>query len=113
MADTTAADPLPEMFGGLNRLLATSSRDWGATREDAWLYGLFCGWDCEDNHEHDDLCDNGAAMNEMVKSYGWSPETVARLRSYRAAVLAATGEPFPGPRFPVPAAAPSDPGSPR
>jgi hypothetical protein len=94
-----ATDPLPEMFGGLERMMATSSKDWGEYGPDAWLYGLFVGWDCEQAHEHDDVCEDGAAMQEMVERHGWSPETVARLRRYRAAVLAATGDPFPDSRL--------------
>lgn len=97
-----AANPLPEMFGGLERLLATSSKDWGEYAPDAWLYGLFVGWDCEEDHEHDDICGGTTAMEAMVEAHGWSPETVARLRTYRAAVRAATGEPFPDPRFTPP-----------
>lgn len=96
---STAPDPLPEMFGGLARMMSTASRDWGEYAPDAWLYGVFVGWDCEDEHEHDDICGGTAAMEEMAARHGWSPETVARLRRYRAAVLASTGEPFPDPRF--------------
>lgn len=80
-----AAQPALE---GLQRLIATSSRDWGEHRVDAWLWAVLVGWDCEETHEHDELCDNGAAMREMAARHGWDDETVAKARRYRAAVKA-------------------------
>lgn len=99
---STAPDPLPEMFGGLHRLLAKSPRDWAANPEDAWLYGVLVGWDGEEG-----------AMEEVAAAHGWSEDTVARLRRYREAVEVSTGDPFtgktsnggyPGPFPPPPAA---------
>jgi hypothetical protein len=106
--EPTAPDLLPEMFGGLNRMIATSSKDWGEYAPDAWLWGLFCGWDCETHlddpaHVHDDICGGTGGMEEMARTHGWSAQTMARLRSYRAAVRAATGEPFPDGRYVRPA----------
>ena len=85
-AERDQARPLVPMFDGLQRLLATSSKDWGACREDAWLWAVLVGWDCEEDHEHDDLCDDGGAMQEIAERYGWSPEAVAKARRYRAAI---------------------------
>ena len=63
----------------LNRTLATSSRDWGEDRADAWIYGVVCGWD-------DPRMDpDGEAMAELAKRHDWSPEEVARLRRLHAA----------------------------
>lgn len=91
MGDMTETDPppFPRMFEGLNTLMVTSSRDWSGYAPDAWLYGVFVGWDCEDEHEvHDDSCGGNAVMGELAAEHGWSEETVARLRRYRAAVRA-------------------------
>lgn len=77
---------LPEAFKRLGDMMATDSRDWGLDRGDAWLYGLFCGWDCEDDHEHDDVCGGEDAMIEVGAQHGWSEEDIARLRRYRAEV---------------------------
>ncbi|MFI0822253.1 hypothetical protein ACH4TX_42230 [Streptomyces sp. NPDC021098] len=79
---------LAPMFEGLESLLATSSKDWGACREDAWLWAVLVGWDCEEDHEHNATCDDGGAMQEIAERYGWSPEAVAKARRYRAAVRA-------------------------
>lgn len=86
--ETLAA--LAPMFEGLARLIATSSRDWGEYRVDAWLWAVLVGGDCEDDHEHDDLCDNGAAMREMAERHGWDDETVSKARRYRNAIRAVT-----------------------
>lgn len=52
---------LASALDGLGRLIATSSRDWGVYRVDAWLWAVLVGWD---------------------------DETVAKARRYRAAVRA-------------------------
>jgi len=84
---STPPAPLSEVFDSLGRVLATSSRDWGTYRVDAWLWAVLCGWDCEEQHEHGETCGGSwEAMREMADKHGWSEETVARLRSYRAAV---------------------------
>jgi hypothetical protein len=78
---------------GMGRLLATSSRDWGQYRVDAWLWAVLCGWDCEVT-EHDDTCTHGA-MEEMAAKHGWDDAAVAKARRYRAAVHVLT-EPAAG-----------------
>lgn len=85
---------LTEALGRVRGLMATSVRDWGMDRGDAWLYGLFCGWDCEekyDDPEHDcadpdDTCEGQAAMAEVARRWHWTREDVARLRRYRTAI---------------------------
>lgn len=49
------------------RVLTTSPRDWSMTHEDAWIYGVVCGWP-ED------------AVEEVAARHRWSPITVDRLR---------------------------------
>ncbi|GAA3718007.1 hypothetical protein [Streptomyces tremellae] len=79
---------LAPMFEGLYGLLVTSSREWGEYPVDAWLYAVLVGWDCETDHEHDDVCGGAAAMAEMAERHGWSDEAVAKARRYRATVRA-------------------------
>lgn len=83
--------PLTPMLAGLERLLVTSSRDWGAYRVDAWLYAVLVGWDCERDHQHEQPCRDSAAMREAAERHGWSDAAVAKARAYRAAVRAVTG----------------------
>jgi len=71
MTKTTSA--LAEAFDSLGAAMASHPRDWAAESRDAWVYGIVCGWD-------------GPAIRELQKKFGWSPETVARLRKYRKAV---------------------------
>ena len=78
--------PLTEVFESLGLLVGTNSRDWGARWDDAWLYAILCGWDCEQT-EHDETCTHGA-MEEMAAKFGWDDDTVAKLRRYRATVRA-------------------------
>ncbi|MET9190705.1 hypothetical protein ABZX63_36385 [Streptomyces tendae] len=106
VADETAATEtqpvdLPALAAALDgfaTLLATSSRDWGVYRVDAWLYAVICGWDCEQT-EHDATCTHGA-LEEMAELHGWDDATVAKARRYRAAVrtLIETHQPAAGAR---------------
>lgn len=82
---------LAALFEGFARLLATSSRDWGVYRVDAWLYAVILGWDCEEA-VHDETCTHGA-MEEMQQLHGWDDEAVAKARRYRAVVRALTAPP--------------------
>jgi hypothetical protein len=86
--ETQPADlpTLAAALDGLHTLIATSSRDWGTYRVDAWIWAVLCGWDCEQT-EHDDTCVHGA-LEEMQERHGWDDATVAKARRYRAAVRA-------------------------
>lgn len=82
---------LSEALNRLGNYIATTGRDWAIYHADAWIWGLFCGWDCEDGdepsgHVHDDDC--GAAMIEVADLQGWSQDTVERLRRYQATIRA-------------------------
>ncbi|MEU1327193.1 hypothetical protein [Streptomyces microflavus] len=77
---------LAPMFEGLQRLLATSSRDWGEYRVDAWLWAVLLGWDCEED-VHGETCVHGT-MAEMQQAHGWDDAAVAKARRYRSAVRA-------------------------
>lgn len=89
------SEDFAEALFRLSGALATDSRDWGRDSLDAWLWGLLCGWDCEDHlvwpdHEHDEHCADGGAMREVAARHGWSDDDVARLRRYRLALLVST-----------------------
>jgi hypothetical protein len=77
---------LARALDGLHTLIATSSRDWGQYRVDAWIWAVLCGWDCEQT-EHDDTCTHGA-LEEMQERHGWDDAAVAKARRYRSAVRA-------------------------
>lgn len=66
----------------LRDLLAFSSRDWGAVKGDAWLWGIVFGWDNEDDEP-----DEESAMPELAKQHGWDEADVARLRRLHANFL--------------------------
>jgi hypothetical protein len=78
---------LGEALAAAGHMVATDSRDWGLDPTDAWLYGLLCGWDDEE--------DPGAAMAEVAKRHGWTAATVASLRRCRAAIQRAQEERSP------------------
>ncbi|MEU9333172.1 hypothetical protein AB0D49_08400 [Streptomyces sp. NPDC048290] len=82
------AETLAAALDGMHTLIATSSRDWGTYRVDAWLWAVLCGWDCEET-EHDDTCTHGT-LEEMAARHGWDTATVAKARRYRSAVRALT-----------------------
>lgn len=62
--------------GSLGDMCSFSSKDWGACREDAWLYGIVCGW----GDEHGDGCD---ALPEIQARFGWSDAAMSRLARLR------------------------------
>lgn len=76
-------DVISEALTRVGIMMATDSRDWAIARSDAWLYGLFCGWDDEDSDPS-----SGDAMSEVAAVHGWSRADVERLRRYRAALRA-------------------------
>lgn len=89
-AETQTVDvrTLAAALDGLHTLIATSSRDWGTYRVDAWLWAVLVGWDCEQT-KHTDTCTHGA-LEETAAMHGWDAATVAKARRYRAAVRALT-----------------------
>ncbi|WP_435610874.1 hypothetical protein [Streptomyces sp. C10-9-1] len=72
------ARALASMFDGLERLLATSSRDWQTDPVDAWLWAVLVGWDCEET-EHTDSCVHGA-LEETAAMHDWDEQAVAKAR---------------------------------
>ncbi|MEU6979625.1 hypothetical protein [Streptomyces sp. NPDC046371] len=63
--------------------MAAGSRDWAQAPDDAWLYAVLYGWDCEQEHQHTSACP--ARLDEVAAKHGWSPDRVGRIRKHRAA----------------------------
>jgi hypothetical protein len=73
-----APDPaLLEAVSSVRRIVSADPRDWGANRHDAFLYGVFRGWD--------DAADEIA----VAARHGWNEEFVARLHRLQTAVSTA------------------------
>lgn len=71
----------------LHMRLVFNSRDWGADRCDAWLYGAIVGWECDakdPQHVHDEDCND--AMAELAAQWGWNEQAVAKLRAQHVAL---------------------------
>lgn len=68
--------------------MATSARDWSASNDVAWLYGIVCGWD-------------DSALPEVAARHGWHEPKIERLRTLRSGFVRAlpSGE-APPPRAP-------------
>jgi hypothetical protein len=81
--------PLAEALNYLKAHLVTDPRDWALGRRDAVRYALLVGWDCEERHEHDDICGGTEAMDEVAAKHAWPPEFVALIRRRRAALAGA------------------------
>jgi hypothetical protein len=82
MTTGTDAD-LREALDSARRIMVGDRRDWSAERHDAFLFGLFRGWECEQDHDHGPEC---TAMDEVADRHGWNAEFRARLRRLRRAV---------------------------
>jgi len=88
------ADPSPfgEALNAMTRAMATNVRDWGADRMDAFLWGVLLGWDCDEQHEHDEIDCSLGAMDEIAARHDWDARQVQRVRSLHRAVLAAADQ---------------------
>ncbi len=70
-----ALDPaLLDALMSVRRIVSADPRDWTANRHDAFLYGVFRGWD--------DAADEAAA----AARHGWNEEFTARLHRLQGAV---------------------------
>jgi hypothetical protein len=69
----TSSDDNP--LKALRETLMFSSQDWGEAADFAWIYGIVCGWQDEEDDYHPSL----------QADFGWSDEQVARLKRLRAA----------------------------
>lgn len=84
-------DDLRSALDSLGSCIAGSAEDYGQYYRNSWIYGIILGWDCEEDHEHDDICGGENAMRELAARHRWSDEDVARLRFYRRAFAQAMG----------------------
>lgn len=79
----------------LGRYVATDSRDWGQTPGNALLWAVLLGWDCEEEHVHDDdMCSSGT-FQQIAQRHRWSAEFAETVQQMRRAVIGATTEPAP------------------
>jgi hypothetical protein len=67
----------------LENICAFTSRDMGANRRDAWLYGIVMGWSDYDDPD----APEESAMQELALKHSWSPEVVARLKRLHQAFV--------------------------
>jgi hypothetical protein len=85
-------DGIRAALSSITSRITSSAMDYGDYEPNAWVYGIAVGWDCEEDHDHDDICGGTAAMEELSASFGWDDDAVARLRSLRKAYAAAADE---------------------
>lgn len=84
--------PFAEVLAAMTRAMATNVRDWGTDRMDAFLWGVLLGWDCDEQHEHDEIDCSPGAMDEIAARHGWDTQQIERVRRFHRAVLAAAGQ---------------------
>jgi len=68
---------LPGVFREFANLIRLSSRDWSATREDAWMYGIIRGWDPE-------------SLSKISPRFGWTGGDRIRLMTLHTAYVEAS-----------------------
>lgn len=89
---TDTPNPVADVLDTLARILAGDPRDWSLDRRDAWLWGVLCGWECEDHpraSECDETCTN--AMDVVAERHGWNSVEVDVLRTMRTTIREARG----------------------
>lgn len=74
----------------LSRLVATDSRDWGQANGDAILWAVLVGWNCEEEHEHDDFICSTGAFQKIADRHRWAPEFAELIQDMRRAVRRCT-----------------------
>jgi hypothetical protein len=82
-------DAVCPALSSITSRMTSAATDFGAYEPDSWVYGIAVGWDCEEDHDHDDLCGGTGAMDELIACHGWDETAVARLRELREAYAAA------------------------
>jgi hypothetical protein len=70
---------LAEALTSAYRIVTADPRDWTANRHDAFLYGLFRGWD------------DPAAEAAVAEKHGWDDQFLQRLHRLHSAVEQARG----------------------
>ncbi len=79
---TPPADPdLLEALRSARLIVTRDPRDWSANRHDAFLYGLFRGWD------------DPAVEQEVASRHQWDEAFVTRLHRLAAGISGAIGTP--------------------
>jgi hypothetical protein len=74
------------------RLISCHSRDWGQDASDALLWAVLCGWECEEDHDHDDLCGGSGALEEVAGRFGWPEARVKHISQLRRSIAALSKE---------------------
>jgi ribosomal 50S subunit-associated protein YjgA (DUF615 family) len=70
-----ALDPdLVDALNSARRIVSADRRDWGANRHDAFLYGVFRGWD------------EAAVEAEVAARHSWDGDFVSRMHRLQSAV---------------------------
>jgi hypothetical protein len=87
MTSATSSEDLVEALSSMHRLVSRDPRDWAVDRHDAFIYGLFVGWDCDADHEHIECRERAAAIAER---HNWDGDFVSRLHRLHVAVHQAT-----------------------
>jgi hypothetical protein len=83
-----AIERVREALASLHRTMAHDPRDWALDERDAWLWGIVCGWECEEQHDHDVICGRDNALRQVAARHRWPNEAIDRLKTYRRAVAA-------------------------
>lgn len=93
----TDLDCVTEALKLCGNLISCHSRDWSEQNSDAILWGVLCGWECEEDHTHDDVCGGSAALEQVADRFQWKPERVDQIKRLRASVAALAALPAPSP----------------
>lgn len=77
----------------VHRIMACSSQDWSLHADDAWLYALLVGWDCElpehADGTHDEIdCSGPNHLEDFAERFGWTEGGIANLRAQRRIIAA-------------------------
>ena len=69
--------PAAEALESAHTVMVFDARDWSQGSKDAWLYGLFVGWDTDECY-----------ADILQRHPRWKPDGIARLKRLRAGIVA-------------------------
>lgn len=98
------AEIVEDAAGTLDKLhhrITTSSYDFGQHPDDARLYAVLVGLECEQDHQHDPeqiTCAGSVPLLTAAMRFGWTTDQVRAIQAERAsirALIAAADRPTP------------------
>ncbi len=93
LAPIETGDDLADAMSSLQQTIAFSAGDWGATRREAWIYGIILGWCdkdapdslCSNCDPYFEMCQGSCLIDQLAEKFNWDRAAVDTWLRHRAA----------------------------